>query len=255
MASACTDVVQAEGQKLVVAWPLYRQVSVSWLFNYQTMNKQHVAAVVGTEAIYITMAMNQLVNMAFEQCPDFDRIVFMEHDMIPPQNGFDRIAQYGPEHDIVGTTYFKHDYPHHVMAWMQVDPPFYSPLTAEVVRYMFENQALYEVDAVAMGFTAIKREVFEQWDRTIPVWEPPPPEPGERGLVGHDLWFCNAAKKQGFKVFLDSGIGSGHLTLLPIGYGHSQGALAASPPPRWSDDGTAKFDGAFDTYREHDKDK
>jgi hypothetical protein len=216
-------------QKIVVAFPLYRQVPVSWFFTWLKMSKLNVAAVVGTEAMYLPMAMAELVNQAFKECPDFDRLVIFEHDMLPPLDGLDRIATYRDEHDIVGCTYFKHDWPHHVMAWMKVQPPFYSPLTAEVVKEMVDTPALYEVDAVAMGFTAIRREVFERWDRQVPMWDPTPP------LVGHDLHFCNEAKKQGFKVWVDSGIGCGHLTLVPIGYGHSQEALALSEPPRWVD--------------------
>ena len=204
------------------------------------MEREHganVVAVVGTEAIYLPMAMHTLINEAFEKCPDFDRLVIMEHDMIPPVDAFERIGQYGDEHDIVGTMYFKHEWPHHVMAWMQVKPPYYSPLTAAVTRQMVETPALYEVDAVAMGFTAIRRQVFEGWDRGVPMWDPVAP------LVGHDLHFCNEAKKQGFKVWVDSGIGCGHLTTMPIGYGHSQQALEADPPPRWkATDGTECYD-------------
>lgn len=237
---------EIDGQKIVVAWPLYRQVPVAWLFQWTKMDKSHVAAVVGTEAMYIELAMNQLVDAAYAECPDFDRLVVMEHDMIPPLNAFERIAQYRDEHDIVGTMYFKHDWPHHVMAWMQVQAPYYSPLTAEVTKTMIDTPALYEVDAVAMGFTAIRREVFEKWDRSVSMWKPTPP------LVGHDLHFCNEAKKQGFKVWVDSGIGSGHLTLVPIGYPHSQEALAIAQPKRWVDDPDGEPEGepAFDTYRE-----
>ena len=145
-------------QKLVVAFPLYRQIPVSWFFNWTKMEREHganVVAVVGTEAVYLPMAMHDMINQAFAECPDFDRLVVFEHDMMPPLDAFERIAQYGPEHDIVGTMYFKHDWPHHVMAWMQVEAPFYSPLTAEITKTMVDNPALYEVDAVAMGFTAI----------------------------------------------------------------------------------------------------
>ncbi len=221
-------------QKIVVAFPLYRQVPVSWFFNWEAMSKTHLAATVGTEAMYLPAAMNHLVYTAFTECPDLDRIVVFEHDMIPPLDALDRVAQYRDEHDIVGCMYFKHDYPYHVMAWMQVDAPFYSPLTAEVTKEMYDNPALYEVDAVAMGFTAISRRVFEQWDPAVPMWDPIAP------LVGHDLHFCNEAKKQGFKVWVDSGIGAGHLTTIPIGYPHSQIALNESDPPRWEEGGSPR---------------
>jgi hypothetical protein len=209
--------------KIVLAFPLYRQVPVSWFFNYLQLDKTHVAAHVGTEAMYVPLAMQTLIDLAYEHCPDFDRIVVIEHDMEFPLNAIERIANYGPEHDIVGSVYFKHDAPHHVMAWMKVEPPKYSPLTADVVQTMVETPALYEVDAVALGFTSISRRVIDEWDPSVPMWDPIPP------LVGHDLHFCNEAKKQGFGIYLDSGIGCGHLTLMPIGYAHSQAALRADP--------------------------
>jgi hypothetical protein len=138
------------------------------------------------------------------------------------------MAQYGDEYDIVGTVYFKHDLPHHVMAWMQVDKPRFSPLTRDVVKLMVDEPGLYEVDGVAMGFTSIHRRVFENWDPEVSMWYPSPP------FVGHDLHFCNEALKQGFKIWVDSGIGCGHLTLIPIGYDDSQTALAENEPMNWA---------------------
>lgn len=219
---------------------MYRQVSVAWFFQFLQMNHEHVAGHVATEGMYLPQAMETLVKMAFEKFPDFDYLVVYEHDMIPPVDAFDRVAQYGPEHDIVGSVYFKHDWPYHVMAWCQVQPPLFSPLTREMTQQLVENPALYEVDGVAMGFTAISRRVLEQWNPEVSMWFPTPP------LVGHDLHFCNEAKKaqhgpnrdEAFKVWLDTGIGCGHLTLVPIGYSDSQEALALANPPQWTEGGT-----------------
>lgn len=216
--------------KIVVAFPMYRQVPVPWFFNWLQMEKDPIIGTVATEGIPVDISMSTMVDMTFDKFgDDWDRLVVMEHDMIPPLDAFNRIATYRDEHDIVGSTYFKHDWPHHVMAWMQVIPPRFSPLTAEVVQHMVEHPALYEVDGVAMGFTSIRRQVFENWDSSAPMWTPTPP------LAGHDLHFCNEAKKQGFKVWLDSGIGAGHLTMVPIGYSHSQQALQQAQPPTWQD--------------------
>ena len=210
---------------------MYRQLPVEWFFTWLRLEKEPLIGTVATEGIYVPVAMQTLVDMAFERFGhEWDRLVVYEHDMLPPVDALNRIAQYGPEHDIVGSMYFKHDAPHHVMAWMQVQPPFFSPLTAQTVKTMVDNPALYEVDGVAMGFTSIRREVFEQWDKNIPMWYPEPP------LVGHDLHFCHHAKRQGFKVWVDSGIGCGHLTLTSIGYSHSQAALALDEDVRtWED--------------------
>lgn len=217
-------------QKIVVAFPLYRQIPSQWFLNWLQMEKDSIVGTVATDGIPVEIAMQTMVDMVFDKFDDdWDRLVVVEHDMILPLNAFTRIAQYGSEHDIVGSVYFKHDWPHHVMAWMQLVPPRFSPLTAEVVKAMVENPALYPVDGVAMGCTSIARHVLEDWDPDVPMWHPTPP------LVGHDLHFCHEAKKQGFNVFLDSGIGCGHLTLLPIGYPHSQEALQQAQPATWQE--------------------
>lgn len=225
------------GEKLCVAFPLYRQVPVDWLFNWLQMIKDPLVGHVATEGMYLPQAMETLVAMAFEHVPAFERLVVFEHDMIPPLDAFNRIAQYKPEHDIVGSIYFKHQHPYHVMAWMQIDKPRFSPLTRDVVRTMVESPALYQVDGVAMGFTSIHRRVFENWNPDVPMWTPTPP------MVGHDLHFCNEAKKpqhgpdkdQGFKIWVDSGIGCGHLTLVPIGYPHFLEALSEDEPETWAE--------------------
>lgn len=209
---------------------MYRQISVNWFFQYLQLDKAPVLGHVATEGVYLPQAMTTLVELAYRHFgSDWDRLVVYEQDMIPPTDALLRVATYRDEHDIVGTTYFKHDEPHHVMAWMQVTPPTFSPLTAEVVKAMVDNPGLYRVDGVAMGFTAIRRAVFDQWDPNVSMWSAAPP------LVGHDLHFCNEARKQGFTIWLDSGIGCGHLTEVPIGYGHSQEALALAGDslPRW----------------------
>lgn len=214
--------------KLVIALPLYHSVSTEWVRGWLCMDMRHVAHVVAVDgSMYLPQKMETLVAKAFEVCPDFDRLVVMEQDMIAPTDAFERIASYGDEYDIVGSTYFKHEAPHHVMAWMQIDKPRFSPLTREVVKRLVENPGMYHVDGVAMGLTSIHRRVFTDWDPAVPMWVPTPP------MVGHDLHFCNEAKKQGFGIYLDSGLGCGHLTLVPIGYGDSQAALSAEEPDTW----------------------
>lgn len=226
-----------EPAKQVVAFPMYKQVPVPWFFNWLKMQKTHVIGTVATDGMYLPQAMETLVARAFEIAPDFDQLVVLEHDMMVPLDGLDRMAQYGDEHDIVGTVYTTHEYPHHYMAWMQIDPPRFSPLTRSIMKAWVDEPGLYEIDGVAMGFTAISRKVFCEWNPNVPMWVPTPP------MVGHDLHFCNEAKKaqhgpnrdQSFKVWLDSGIGSGHLTLVPIGHGDAQAALEVDEPETWQE--------------------
>lgn len=218
--------------KLVAGFPFYRQLSVAWFFNYLSMDLHHIVGHVGIDGTILAKAMQQLCDMARENYPDFDRIVLWEQDVLPPRDAFNRIAEYGDQHDIVAPMTFEHKPPHHVMAAMHLgDSPYFTPLTAETTRAMVEQPALYEVDAVATGFMSIHRRVLENWHPNIAMWKASPP------FVGHDLHFCHEAKKQGFKVWVDSGMPVDHLTQISIGYKDQQAALAANPPtepPVWA---------------------
>jgi hypothetical protein len=198
------------------------------------MQKDAVVGQVSTKALYLPLAMKNLVEMTFKMFEpgSWDYLVVYEHDMIIPEDGFEKMSHYDPDvHHVVGSAYYKHEAPHHMMAWTQIDPPLFSPMTSAQVRQLHDYPGLYPVDGVAMGFTAISRKVLENWDHQYPMWDAQEP------LKGHDLWFCHAAKLQGFNIYLDSAIQCGHLTQQPIGYGDSQAALAADPPARWSDTG------------------
>ncbi len=211
--------------KLVVAFPFYRQLSVHWFFNFlMGMDLSPVVDYVGVDGTFLPMAMKKLVDMALQRCPDLDRLVFFEHDVLPPTDAFLRIAAYDDSYDIVAGMMFRHQSPYHVYACMETGFGGFSPLTAETTRMMAEKPDLYEVDLVSMGFTSVHRRVLERWDPDVFMWMPSPP------IVGHDLHFCTEAKRQGFRVWLDSGIRCGHLTLVPIGFEESQDDLARHPP-------------------------
>lgn len=212
-------------QKIVVALPLYRQVSSGWLMRWLQMDKTNVVGVVASEGAYLIHAMELLTAMALERFPDFDRMVVYEADMIPPTDAFNRIATYGDEHAIVGSVYFKHNFPHDLQAYDQVDPPLFETLHRDKARRMFDNPGLHEVGGVAMGLTSIARGVVENWDPDVPMWAPTPP------LAGHDLHFCNEARKQGHRVWLDTALGCGHMSERPVGYAEWD-AVDELPPGR-----------------------
>jgi len=213
-------------QKLLVLFPFYRQLPVAWFFNFLAMEKEPVVGHLETDGAYLPLALEMMTKEALQN-DEWDRVVIFEHDMIPPVNAFTRIATYGHEHDIVGSLYFGHEPPHHVNVCMQVGYPNFSPLTAAAVRMLKENPGLYEVDGVSTGFTSIARHVLEDWDPAVQMWMPQPPH------VAHDMHFCHQAKLQGWHVFVDSGIGCGHLTQVSIGYEDSKRALAEVEPPTW----------------------
>jgi hypothetical protein len=145
----------------------------------------------------------------------WERLVVMEHDMIPPEDALTRMASYGPDKHIVCAMYFQHYPPHLANAMGLGEDGRVAPLGPDVIKVMAETPALYEVAAVGMGFTAIHRDVLEQWDKSVPMFQ-------TDGDMSHDVWFCRRAQEQGFNVFVDSAIQADHLTEAAIGLNHNQ---------------------------------
>lgn len=79
-----------------------------------------------------------------------------------------------------------------------------------------------EVEAIATGFMAIHRKVFEKMSETVPLCHPndlkfypffqpfPKEKDGQMVYLSEDWAFCDRAKDLGFKVWLDPSIFLGH---------------------------------------------
>jgi hypothetical protein len=208
--------------KLVMALPLSYQISVKWFYNWVNMDKTPCVGVVAVEHVQLPKALEMMVDMAFKNYPDWDRLVVMEHDMQPPIDGFKRIQGYDDDLDIVGSIYFRHEPPHNAYVYGPKTWPLkpgydeVGMISAKDIRVMREKPGLYSCAAVGFGFTSIHRRVLEKWDPEIPMFKFAEPWGSE------DLWFCAQAIKQGFNVYVDSAICCGHLTLAPVLYEDNQ---------------------------------
>lgn len=173
------------------------------------MDRRHVVGVMATRKLYLASAMSNMVKGALER-DDWDRMVVFEADMMPPADAFLRIAEYPDELDIVGSVYFQHPPPFHPVIYSQVDDAHFRNLHRSQIDAMMEKPGLYPADAVGFGFTSVHRRVLEKWDDT--------PMFGGETELGHDLFFCREARRQGFSVHADSGIECGHLTEMAVNY-------------------------------------
>jgi hypothetical protein len=206
--------------KLIMALPLSYNITIPWFYSWVNMRKQPCTGIVAVQHVQLPTGLEMMRDMAFKNYDDWDRLVIMEHDMIPPVDGFERIASYGgmdEDPDIVGSVYFRHEPPHHGYVYMPIEGETQrGVLSSKDVRYMVEHPGLYEVGAVGFGFTSIHRRVFEKWDTGIPMFKFSEPWGSE------DMWFCAKALEQGFKVHVDSALVCGHLTLQPVTYEDNQ---------------------------------
>lgn len=206
--------------KLIMALPLSYQISVKWFYNFVNLRKHECAGIVAVEHVQLPRALEMMRDMAFQNYDDWDRLVVIEHDMIPPIDAFDRIASYSDfddDPDIVGSIYFRHEAPHHGYVYMPVEGEIQrGVLCAKDIKHMVEHPGLYECAAVGFGFTSIHRRVFEKWDPDIPMFK------FEHPWGSEDMWFCAKAQEQGFKVHVDSALVCGHLTLQAVTYEDNQ---------------------------------
>jgi hypothetical protein len=203
---------------LIVGFPLYKSVPATFFTRWLSMDKAMVEATVVTDGVYVTQAMSRLVSMALEHGDrPWDRLVIMEHDMIPPLDAFNRIASYSSKYHVVGPVCFQHVPPYVPMVFGSKpdDPDDVLPFGADIMKQLVETPALYACSAVSLGFTSIHRDVLTNWDSKIPMFV-------HDNETSHDVYFSEQARKQGFDVFVDSTLVCDHLSEMPIGYLHNQ---------------------------------
>lgn len=217
--------IEAQGNSLWVAFPLYYTVPVVWFANWLFMDKATIGGAVVSKGVYVNQAMEDLVSAALAK-PGWQRLVIMEHDVVPPLGAFNRIAQYEPRHAIVGSMIFQHNHPHKPIMYTKVAQPDWSEyheVDAKTVADMLDVPGLYEVGAVSFGFTSIARHVLEGWPRdSVKMFTPEVSGLGvPEDFASHDIWFCHhATVKFGHKVFVDSAIRCEHLTEVGINASH-----------------------------------
>ena len=212
---------------IVVGMPLYRSVPATWFTHWLSMDKTLVRATVTVQGVYLTHAMTKLVNLALEH-DDWDKLVIMEHDVIPPLGAFNRVAEYTESRHIVGPVMFQHVPPYTSMIFGPDPDPkgTVKPFGPDIIKQIVENPALYECHAVSFGFTTIRREVLENWDKSIPMFQ-------HDNTTSHDVYFGEMARRQGFGVYVDSTLTCDHLSEAPISFPHNQSfnAMYGDKPP------------------------
>jgi hypothetical protein len=197
--------------RLLLSFPLYLSVSAQTFVRFIAVDKTPVVDYMATMKVYLPRAMQDMVAGALHS-DAWDRLVVWEADMLPPADGLTRIAQYPDHLDIVGGLYFQHREPHHPMVFEQHDETHYKTLHYSQINPMVEAPGLYPVDAVGMGFTSIHRRVLEKWNPDIPMFH--------SADLGHDMYHCREAKKQGFSVHVDTGLPCQHISEEAVGYRH-----------------------------------
>lgn len=225
------ELEQAGGQvgRLAIASPLYHNVDTKF---YSSMCAQiaRYSAATGHEPILLNMggpyaAQNMRSAMRIlRERDDWDRVLVVEQDMMLPRNAFFLHALLTPEDEIVGSVYFQHAPPFHINAMMRNpdEPEKMGFPNWEGVKFLLDNPGLHPCGAVGLGCTSIARDVVMKWDPDIPMFlNGFSPEAKDdayaNGEVSHDVYFCQEAEKQGFKIWVLTSCVCRHITYGEVG--------------------------------------
>jgi predicted O-methyltransferase YrrM len=205
--------------RLKVLVPLYGVVSAKFLIHWLEFQQQIArydgrTSVVMTEMAPVDFAMNEMIAEAIKD-PEWDWAFVVEQDMRMPPGLLNRLATLDAEETpIYSCLYFGRakDNQNPIPGYWRKG--CLHRLTYEEVCTMLPERGgragLHRVDTVGMGATAIHRSVFERWP-----WTPSHPwfrfDYDHMGPVGHDVWFCVEAGRQGYPIYVDSSMIAKHI--------------------------------------------
>lgn len=207
---------------VVPTGPLIYAKFVAHLWSLSENQGQRALPIIRAMPIGALVAMNmrEVAAATLEPTiPHWDRMVVIETDMLPPHDALVKHALH--TQPIVGSVYYLHEAPHHLVAMRDHGngPQWMSKAEQNEIE---DNPGLHAVDMVGLGCTSISRAVFEEWPKEVPIFRnsimPDALQtPGTRGEVSHDYWFCLKAREFQVPIFIDSTIVCDQLTLVPIG--------------------------------------
>jgi len=148
-------------------------------------------------------ARNNAVQRMFDT--ECDAILFIDSDQTFPHTALDLLIE--KHKDIIG-------YP-----IVRKKPPYYPNISRWYpdggVYKVYENYPqnhIFQVDTIGMGFTYIRREVFEKIEKPYFDfgWVEKDGKKTDQ-MIGEDVYFCKKAKEAGFKIWANPEIEIGHL--------------------------------------------
>lgn len=212
---------------IALVMPCGPTILSKFIAHYFTLNEfdpatQRLLPIVHANPIGALVAMNMrevVASLLEPTVPRWERLVIMETDMLPPQDALVKHALHTAP--IVGSVYYLHEAPHHMVA-MRDHGQGAQWMTKAEQKEIEDSPGLHAVDMVGMGLTSIARAVFEQWPKEVPTFRnslmpASLHDPGTRGEVSHDYWFCLKAREFQVPIAIDSSIVCDQLTIMPVG--------------------------------------
>lgn len=199
--------------RIKLALSIYGDVSADWLIHWMTFQAQiagykgYKGMVLTRGSCYVHMNSNLLASAALNDT-DWDYLLHIQQDQIMPEGLLERVGSYTDP--IVGVMTFGRamEQPQAVPGRFNGEGEFHR-LTDEEAEQLMDEPGLHPISAVGLGCTAIRRDVFDEWNSAIGPWFQVPTTAGYSW--GEDVWFCRMAAEQGWQTYVDTTLVSGHI--------------------------------------------
>jgi hypothetical protein len=115
-------------------------------------------------------------------------IVFIDSDMVFPNNAVERLITHSPHVKVVGVNYCS-----------RIEP--YNPTCRKFEGFVYTTSktcGLEEIETMGMGMVAIHRDVIETLEMPYFDWVT-----GKKSFIGEDVYFFNRVRQCGFSVYVD----------------------------------------------------
>lgn len=191
--------------KLIVLKPTYGAEDRDHGRCKRALEKTGTAIMELEDCPYIDMARAGLVANAYDAIPDFDVVLWLDHDIIFRADDLIKLAEHchsGP-YDILGAMY-------------SMRRPKFTTIgrpAAHIKEATFYEPGLIDAAFTGLGMTAVKRRVFDRLKETLPYVECPTVGRhvwpffshliDDKSYLGEDISFCYRAIAQGFTVGID----------------------------------------------------
>jgi hypothetical protein len=119
---------------------------------------------------------------------DFQWLIFIDADMVFPNEAVEKLISHPPHVKIVGANYCSRIEPYQPTAAGFLGPVYTSP----------DSTGLEKVERMGMGLVAIHKDVFAHLEMPYFDWIT-----GDNAYVGEDVYFFSRARQAGFEVYVD----------------------------------------------------
>ncbi len=195
--------VEKSAIKLGICIPLYNQVPSiffkTFINLFVSSAQKYQVKLFTVDSTAVDVARNVLVENFLKS--DCTHLVFLDSDMVLPPNLVDVLLAH--DKDFVSALYILRK-AHRPCYRFRDGDHYKAPEKVELNK-------LIEIDAVGLGSCIIKREVIEKVDKEN---EGKPlfcnKYLSRTEIKGEDVIFCEAVKKAGFSIFVDTAVLAGH---------------------------------------------